>query len=112
MQTAKIFVKLQNDECILKDIDYGKHAHKVKEDDLDSYKGIQSELIYVAKFDETTDIATTYTGQKIIEKGLRLNSLSKWQIKIWVSLGKFFEGTYFYILLDMWASKSFMSKSY
>ena len=31
-QTMKIFAKLENDECILKYIDYGKCADKVKED--------------------------------------------------------------------------------
>ena len=49
-QTMKIFTKLENDECMLKDIEYGKHADKIKENYLDIYEGIQSELNYVSKF--------------------------------------------------------------
>ena len=65
-QTMKIFAKMENDKCMLKHINYGKHADKVKEDFLDIYEGTQSELNYVAKFDETTDIGTTYIGKKFI----------------------------------------------
>ena len=67
-QTVKIFAKDENDECIPTDMDYGKHADKVKEDALDIYEGMQSELNYLAQFDETTDIDTIYIGKKIMER--------------------------------------------
>ena len=69
----KIFAELENDGCIPNDLDYGKHANKVKEY-LDIYEDIQVELNYVLKFDATTNIATTYIDKKIIERKERFQA--------------------------------------
>ena len=45
--TMNVFAKLDNDECILKYIDYGKQADKVKEDYQNIHGRIQSELCEV-----------------------------------------------------------------
>ena len=40
----KSFAKSENDECILNDLNYIKHADMVKEDYLHIYNGIHSKL--------------------------------------------------------------------
>ena len=69
----EFFAKLENDECILRDEDCGNHAENVKEYYLNIYKGIQFDLNYVSKFDETTDKTTTYIGKKTIDRKRSLN---------------------------------------
>ena len=74
-QTNKIFAKREHDECILKGTDYDRQADQVKEDYLDVCKGLQSQLVYITKFDETLGIATTYMGRKTTER----KTSSKWK---------------------------------
>ena len=48
---------------MLKGKDHSKHSDNVKEDYLDIYEGINSELNYVAKPYETADITTAYISK-------------------------------------------------
>ena len=71
-QTIKIYAKLENDECVIKYMAYDKHENERKGDYLDAYEGIQSELNYVVKFDETTKIAFTYMSKKTTNKNRKV----------------------------------------
>ena len=86
---------------------------KLKEEYLDEYKGIQSEILSTTRFDENSDLNTTYLG--------RVNTTETSKIKVEESfliseqgctVGKLSDGTVCQILLDTGISKSFMSKSH
>ena len=95
------------------ELDFGDTLEKLKEEYLDIYEGIQSEVLNTTRFDENSDSSTTYLG--------RVNTTKASKIKIEESfllteqgytMGKLLDGTECQILLDTETSKSFMSKSH
>ena len=44
------------------ELDFGDTPEKLKGEYLDMYKGIQSEILSTTRFDEHSDISTTYLG--------------------------------------------------
>ena len=95
-------------------VDFGKTPQNLQEEYLDVYEGIQSDIVILNRFDENSDISMTYLGQ-IEHKG------SQNKLKVEESFpisengyitGKLLDGAKCQLLLDMGASKSFMSKSF
>ena len=87
--------------------------NKVKEAYFDRYKGVQSEMSQVTRFDESTDLGTTYLG--------RINQTRKSVIRAEESfpisgqgytVGKLSDKTDCSILIDTGANQSYMSKSF
>ena len=42
--------------------DFGSTPHKLHEEYLDVYEGIQSEIVNTTRFDENSDLSMTYLG--------------------------------------------------
>ena len=87
--------------------------NKVKETYFDRYEGVQSEISQVARFDESTDLSTTYLG--------RINQTRKSEIRAEESfpisgqgytIGKLSDKTDCSILIHTGASQLCMSKSF
>ena len=94
-------------------LDFGDTPEKLKGECLDMYKGIQSEVISTTRFDEDSDLSTTYIGR--IDK--TRTSMIKAEEKFPISeqgymIGKLLDGTECQKLLDTGASKSFMTNSH
>ena len=51
-----------------REVDFGKDPQNLQDENLDVYKGIQSDIVSSNQFDENSDINTTYLGQ-IEQKG-------------------------------------------
>ena len=51
-----------------KELDFGLTPQKIQEEYLDVYEGIQSDIVSLNRFDENSDISTTYLG-KVESKG-------------------------------------------
>ena len=51
---------LEEGERHLLDLDFGDTPEKLKGEYLDMYKGIQSEILSTTRFDENSDLSTTY----------------------------------------------------
>ena len=86
--------------------------HKLHEEYLGIYQGIQSEIVNTTRFDENSDLSTTYLG-----KSDKRNDKLKAEESLPISehgyaLGKLLDGTECQLLLDTGASKSFMSKAF
>ena len=97
-----------------REVDFGEDPENLQEEYLNMYEGIQSDIVSSNRFNENSDISTTYLGQ--IEKKGRQNKL-KVEESFPISendytTGKLLDGTKCQLLLDMGASKSFMSKSF
>ena len=45
------------------ELDFGDTPEKLKEEYLNVYKGIQSEILNTTRFDENSDLSTTYLGR-------------------------------------------------
>ena len=97
-----------------REVDFGKDPQNFQNKYLDVYEGIQSDIVSSNRFDENSDISTTYLGQ-IEQKGDQNKLKAEESFPISESgytTGKLLDGTKCQLLLDTGASKSFMSKSF
>ena len=62
-QNRDLYKRLNNEQVIKTSLNFGKSPEKLKADYLDIYKGIYVEVIRTDRFDEDTDLRTTYLGQ-------------------------------------------------
>ena len=108
-----IYKELKEQELLKASIDFSGMSEKVKSDYLDVYDGVYAKVISTNRFDEDTDLSTTYLGQ--------IGMSRKTEVKAKESLamnaadhtrGELLDGTECEILIDTGASKSYMSKSY
>ena len=78
---------------------------------MDIYEGIHSEVVSCNRFDENSDISTTYLGRVDRENQHKLKAEESFPIsEHGYTLGRLLDGTECQLLLDTGASKSFMSK--
>ena len=92
---------------------FGPTHNILKEEYLDVYEGIQSELLNTTRFDKNADRSTTYLGKSDRSKNDKIKVKESFPIsEHGYTLGKLLDGTECQLLLDTGASKSFMSKSY
>ena len=49
-----------------RELDFGTVPQNLQEEYLDVYEGIQSDIVSSSRFDENSDISTTYLGRRII----------------------------------------------
>ena len=78
------------------------------------YEGVQSDIVSSNRFDENSDISTTYIGR--IEHRESQDKLKAEELfpisENGYTLSRLLDGTKCQLFLDMGASKSFMSKSF
>ena len=83
------------------------------EEYLDVYEGIQSEIVHTTRFDENSDLSTTYLGKSDKTRNDKVKAEESFPIsQHGYTLGKLLDGTECQLLLDTGTSKSFMSKSF
>ena len=98
----------------LKELDFGITSQKLQEEHIDVYEEIYSDIVSSNRFVENSDLSTMYLG-RIDNKGSQDKLKAEESFPIWESsytLGRLLDGTKCQLLLDMGASKSFMSKSF
>ena len=94
-------------------IDFGPTQDILKEEYLDVYEGIQSEIVNTTRFDENSELGTTYLGKSDRSKNDKLKAEESFPIsEQGYTLGKLLDRTEYQLLLDTGASKSFMSKPF
>ena len=95
------------------ELDFGVMPEKLKEEYLDTYNGIQSEILSTTRFDENSDLSTTYLGRVDITRASKIKVEESFPIsEQGYTIGKLLDGAECQILLDTEASKSVMSKSH
>ena len=97
-----------------REVNFGKDPQSLQEEYLDVYEGIQSDILSMNRFNENSDISTTYVGQ-IGKKGSQNKLKAEESFPIsenGYTTGKLLDGTKCQLLLDTGASKSFLSKSF
>ena len=85
----------------------------MKAEYLDMYKGIYAEVISTDKFDEDTDISTTYLGQVDMARTTEVKAEESFPMTArGYTRGQLLDGTDCNVLIDTGVSKSYMSKPY
>ena len=97
-----------------RELDFGTVPQNLQEEYLDVYEGIQSDIVSSSRFDENSDISTTYLGKiESKESQDKLKAEESFPIsENGYTLGRLLDGTKCQLLLDTGTSKSFMSKSF
>ena len=91
----------------------GKSPEKLKADYLDIYKGMYAEVINTDRFDEDTNLSTTYLGQVDMARDTEVKAEESFpMISRVYTKGQLLDGTDCEMLIDTGTSKSYMSKSY
>ena len=103
----------KEEERDIVELDFGQMLDILKEEYLDVYDGIQSEIISTNRFDENSDLNATYLGKANRLKNNKIKAEESFPIsEQGYTMGKLLDSTECQILLDTRASKYLMSKSY
>ena len=95
-----------------KELKFGATPQKLQEEHMDMYEGIYSDTVSSNRFNENSDISTTYLG-KIESNKDKLKAEESFPIsENGYTLGRLLDGAKCQLLLDTGVSKSFMSKSF
>ena len=109
----ELYFKLKGEERETLDIDFGIYPDILKSKYLDMYEGVYAEMVYANKFNENSDLSTTYLGQTKMTRDTKIKAEERFPITgQGFASGKLLDGTECQILLDTGATKSYMSKSY
>ena len=95
------------------DVDFGVYPDVLKSKYLDVYEGVYAEMVYANKFNENSDLSTTYLGQTKMTRDTKVKAEERFPITgQGFASGILLDGTDCQILLNTGATKSYMSKSY
>ena len=94
------------------ELDFGTTPQKLQEEYMDIYEVIHSDIVSSNRFDENSDIGTTYLGKTENYKDKLKAEESFPILENGYTLGRLLDGTKCQLLLDTGASKSFMSESF
>ena len=95
------------------ELDFWDTPDRLKKEYLDVYDGIHSEVLSTTRFDENSDLSTTYLGKLEKSKNNKIKAVELFPIPgEGYTMGMLLDATECQILLDTGASKSFMSKSH
>ena len=107
----RLYSNLKADEELIPDIICDED--RIKDTYLDRYDGVQAEISPVTRFDESTDLSTTYLGKTDVTREYVIKAEEKFPISgHGYTNYKLLDQTECSILIDTGASKSYMSKSY
>ena len=106
-------VKIKGETESLLKVNLIESSGRSREEYVDRYEGFKTEIVDTTRFDENSDLSTTYLGQIDMTQDKDLMVEQRFPIsKSGYTVGKLMDRMECQILLDTGASKSFMSKSY
>ena len=109
----KLYSKLKGEESNSTDIDFGINPDSLKTKYLDLYDDVYAEMVYTNRFNENSDLCTTYLGQTKMTRETKIKAEESFPITgHGFTSGKLLDGTSSQIQLDTGATKSYMSKSF
>ena len=112
-QNKGLYKELKEKEMLKVNVDFGRSPEKLKSDYLDVYDGVYAEVVSTNRFDEDTDLSTSYLGQVNMSRDTEVRAEESFPITArGYTRGELLDGTDCEILIDTGASKSYMSKSY
>ena len=110
-QNRHLYRSLNNEQTIKTNLNFGNSPENLKTEYLDVYKGVYAEVISTDKFDEDTDISTTYLGQVDITRKTEVKAEENFPMTArGYTRGHLLDGTDCDVLIDTGTSKSYVSK--
>ena len=111
-QDIDLYRELQEKESLNAHVNFGGSPDKLKSEYLDVYEGIYAEVVSSDRFDEDTDLSTTYLGQIGMTRYMEVKAEENFPITAHgYTKGKLIDGTECDILVETGAGKSCMSIS-
>ena len=111
-QNRDLYRKLNNKVMLKLNLNFGKSQEKLKADYLDMYEGVYTEVISTDRFDEDTDLSTTYLGQVDMTRDTEVKAEESFPMTArGYTKGQLLDGTDCEILINTGASKCYMPKS-
>ena len=108
-----LYFQLKDEEIETLDIDFGIYPDVTRARYLDVYEDVYAEMVSTSTFDENSDLSMTYLGQTNMTRNTKIKAEERFPITgQGFASGRLLDGTKCQILLDMGATKSYMSKSY
>ena len=112
-QNKDLYKGLNKEEMLKASVNFSGSPEKLKSDYLDVYEGVYAEVISTDKFDEDTNLSTTYLWQVDMTRSTEVKAEESFPITArGYTKGLLLDGTDCEILIDTGTSKSYMSKSY
>ena len=112
-QNRDLYKSLNNEQTIKTNLYFGNSLENLKSEYLDMYKGVYVVVSSTDKFDEDTDISTTYLEQVDMTRNTEVKAEENFTMTArGCTRGQLLDGTNCDVLIDTGASKSYMSKSY
>ena len=81
-QDISLYRELQEKESLSTDLNLGNGSTKLKSEYLDMYEGIYAELVSSNRFDEDTDLSTTYLGQMDMTRDMEVKVKENFAIMV------------------------------
>ena len=112
-QNRDLYRSVNNEQTIKNNLSFGNSSECLKSEYLHMYKGVYAEVISTDKFDEDTDISTTYPGQVDLTRNTEVKAEDNFpMIARGYTRGQLLDGTEWDVLIDTGTPKSYISKSY
>ena len=112
-QERDLYKELEEEELVSADVNFGGSPEKLKAEYLDVYEGVYAKVISTDRFNEDTDLNTTYLGQVDMTRSIEVKAEENVPITVQgYTKRKLLDDTECDILVDTCAIKSYMSKSY
>ena len=93
---------IEEEERHTLELDFGDTLEKLKGEYLDMYEGIQSEILSTTRFDENSDLSTTYLGRVDLIKNSKIKAEESFPIsEQGYTMGKLLDGTECQVTLFM-----------
>ena len=104
---------MQEKELLNAPVNFVGSPDKLKSEYLDVYEVVYAEKVSSDRFNEDTDLSTTYLGHINMARDTEVKAEENFPITVCgYTKGKLLDGRECDILVDTTASKSYMSKSY
>ena len=75
-----LYHKLREEKRQTLDVDFGLYPDIIKSRYLDIYEGVYAEMVYTNKFNENSDLSTTYLGQTKMTRETKIKAEERFPI--------------------------------
>ena len=79
-QERDLYKELQEEELVSADVNFDRSPDKLKAEYLDVYEGVYAEIVSTDRFDEDTDLSTTYLGQVDMTRNIEVKAYENFTI--------------------------------
>ena len=110
---TKLYNSLKGEDRQMLGMDFGDNPDFLKTNYLDMYEGVHTDVVCSNRFDEISDLSTTYLGRTRVTRETKIKVEEQFPISgQGFTMGKLLDDTHCQILLDTLVNKSYMSKSF